>query len=213
MRKLAVVLLLLAVAAPAVAANVVVNGDFNAGEQGWTRWRAPWGAGEQWSITNTGPTPPEGTLSGVSGQNSSFGWFQRIPAIPSEYYHIDAIWAGDIGGSGWAELMFFSGTSGMSDADVITRIDTGNAADIAYKKDSWGMNPPTAWSWQQASLSPHPGGNGGTIHADSNEIVIGLKLGGFPLGRVSYDNIVVTPEPVTMLLLGIPAIFLRRRRA
>jgi len=31
------------------------------------------------------------------------------------------------------------------------------------------------------------------------------------MGSVSFDNIVLTPEPAMMLLLGIPALFLRRR--
>jgi hypothetical protein len=74
------------------------------------------------------------------------------------------------------------------------------------------MNPPTAWDWLPASQSPHPQGNHGSVH-NIGVIVVGMKLGGFPMGWVQFDNIVLTPEPTTLLLLGIPAIFLRRRRA
>lgn len=212
MKRLVAVLFLLAVVAPASAG--LVNGDFGTGtEAGWSRWRAPWGSTENWLVDPAnGVPPPCGTLFGGGG-NGSFGWFQRIKVIPSEVFQLDADWTGNIGGAGWAEMMFFSCTSGMSDQDVITRIDTGNAADIAFKKDSWGMNPPTQWGWQPASLSPHPGGNHGIIHATCDEIVVAMKLGGFPMGWVSFDNIRLIPEPATMLLLGIPAVFLRRRRA
>jgi hypothetical protein len=192
--------------ASAAHAGLVANGDWATGDEtGWTRWRAPWGAGETWAVTNNGPTPPEGTAS-LNGTTSSFGWFQRIPVEACRMYVVSADWAGNIGGAGWAEVMFFSCTEGLSDGDVINRIDTGNAADIAYKKDSWGMNPPTSWGWEAASLSPHPSGNGGLIHADCNEVVVALKLGQGAGNQVwtSWDNIQVfnIPEPGTMMLLG-----------
>ena len=206
MKKLALLGLVLAVAAPAFAQNMVINGDFSAGESNWTRWRAPWGSTEQWDASMG-----VGRLSGGGG-NGSFGWFQVIPTWESEVVRLDGEWRGDIGGTGWAEFMLFSVPVGTSDADIANRIDTGNAGDIAFKKDSWGMNPPTNWGWQMASLSPHPNGNGGIVH-NIGWIVVGLKLGGFPIGWVEFDNIVLTPEPTTLLLLGLPALFLRRRRA
>jgi hypothetical protein len=213
MKKLALVGLVLAMAAPAFAQNMLVNGDFSSGDEtGWARWRAPWGSTENWSVADTdGMNGPEGELYGAGG-NGSFGWYQIVPTFISETVRLDAIWRGDIGGAGWAELMLFSVPVGTLEADIVTRLDTGAAGDIAYKKDSWGMNPPTAWDWQPASASPHPSGNGGVIH-NIGWIVVGMKLGGFPMNWAQFDNIVLTPEPTTLLLLGIPAIFLRRRRA
>ncbi|MDM8004529.1 MAG: hypothetical protein QUV05_00015 [Phycisphaerae bacterium] len=204
--KKVIVIVILAVATPAFA-NMVVNGDFSNGENGWTRWRATWGTTENWDAS-TGV----GNLYGGGG-NGSFGWFQVVPTWVSEFVKVDAMWTGDIGGSGWAEVMLFSVPVGTSDADIANRLDTGAAADIAFKKDSWGMNPPTAWDWQAASLSPHPSGNGGVIHNTEGWIVVGTKLGGFPLGTVNFDNIVLTPEPAAMLLLGLPLLLVRRRRA
>jgi hypothetical protein len=184
-----------------VVAASFVNGDFSTGDEtGWMHWLAPWGLGN-WSITSSGPTPPEGTLFLGSGQTGNFGWFQRVPAVVSETYTLSGLWAGDIGDSGWAEVMFFSGTAGLSDADVIARIDAGNPADIAFKKDSWGMNPPTAWDWEPMALSPHPDGNGGVSHS-LGEVVVAMKLGstsGSPVS-VSFDELsIVDSSAVTLM--------------
>ncbi len=210
MKKLLCVGLLLALVAPAYAG--VVNGDWATGETGWTRWAAPWGA-SNYSVTSAGPTPPEGTLNLNPGQSGSFGWWQGVACPVGWTCTVSADWAGDIDGAGWAEVMLWSQAAPGGEGN---RADTGNAADIAFKKDSWGMNPPTAWQWQPASLSPHPGGNGGSV-VSQGYVVVALKLGsvsGAPVWA-SFDNIVLTcvPEPVTMLLLGVPALFLRRRHA
>ncbi len=197
-------------------ANLVVNGDWSTGDEtGWTRRRAPWGSDEQWNVTSIGPTAPEGRAAFRNG-TGSWGWFQRIPVSGPGPYEVSADWAGNIDGAGWAEVMFFSCTSGQSDADVVARIDVGNFGDIAFKKDSWGMNPPTAWDWESASLSLHPQGNGGVIAATCPEVVVALKLGSTTNAPrwTSWDNITVVPEPATLLVLGlglVPALFRRKR--
>jgi hypothetical protein len=211
-KVLILTVILIAVTAPVFAG--IVNGDFNAGENAWTRWRAPWGATEAWNITAAGPTPPEGTLSGGGG-NGSFGWFQAVECPVGMICTVSADWEGNIGGAGWAEVMLWSTNNPLEDFGV--RADTGAAADIAFKKDSWGMNPPTQWSWQPASLSPHPAGNGGTVVSQGIVVVV-LKLGGFPIGQASFDNVRLecVPEPSSMLalgtgLLGLVGIIRRRR--
>jgi len=189
---------LLAITAPAFAAGLI-NGDWNTGDEtGWTRWRAVWSSDVNWAVTSNGPTPPEGTAT--LPDHGSFGWYQII-AIPfCQYVRVDADWAGDIGGASWAEVMLFSVSPGTPLADVVNRIDTGNAADVAYKKDSWGMNPPTQWAWQAASLSPHPAGSQGVVHS-LGWIVVALKYGGFVVDPkwASWDN-------VTVYVVGAPVI-------
>ena len=204
-------LAIVAVAPQVSAVNGLVNGDFAAGETGWTRWRAPWGSTENWAVTSTGPTSPEGNLYGAGG-NAQFGWYQVVPVPPGTMASLSAGWAGSIGGAGWADVMLFSSPNPAD--DWANRIDTGAAADIAFKKDSWGMNPPIDWPWQSASLSPHPSGNGGTIMS-LGYVCVALKLGGFPTGSVYFDDIAleVVPEPSSALLLllaGLP-LLLRRR--
>ncbi len=207
---------------PCPPANVLVNGSFDNGENGWTRWQAPWGAGN-WAVedcqcgTGCQPPcdPPMGHLFLNPGQAGSFGWYQRISVIPSEIYTLSGCWCGDVCAPGWAEVMMFTSTEGWSDADVVNRIDTGNAADIIVKKDGWGLNPPCAWDCEDIAYSLHPSGPGSLeIHATCAEIVVALKLGANPGAPwVCYDNLSLVPEPATMLLLGIPVLFLRRRRA
>ena len=108
-------LAIVAVAPQASAVNVLVNGDFTAGEANWTRWRAPWGSSENWAVTGSGPTPPEGNLYG-SGGNGNFGWYQVVPVVPGTMASLSAVmWKGDIGVSGWAEIMLFSSTGPSAD--------------------------------------------------------------------------------------------------
>lgn len=159
------------------AANFV-NGDFETGDEtGWTQWKAAWGTGETWSVLPGGWSGWYGELA-LPGTQSSFGWFQRVPITLAGTYTIDAEWAGNIGSAGWAEIMYFPADSVMTDTDIFNRIDAGFDSDIAFKKDSWGMNPPTSWSAEPASLSPHPTGNGGTIIVTTDDqVVVAIKLG------------------------------------
>ncbi|MGD2205174.1 MAG: hypothetical protein PVH17_00220 [Anaerolineae bacterium] len=185
-----------------VSAQNFINGDFETGDEtGWTQWRASWGSGETWNVNAGGWSGWYGAL-GNSAAGGSFGWFQRVPVTIAGTYTIDGEWTGNIGSAGWAEIMFFPAHSTDSDADIITRIDaTAAPADIAFKKDSWGMNPPTSWGVEQMSLSPHPSGNGGSITVTTeDQIVIAIKLGsGGGANWLQLDNI--TPlDPNSVVL-------------
>jgi len=212
--------LLLAAAMVVVGSSAfagIVNGDFSAGEASWIRWAAPWSAGNNWAITNNGPTPPEATASLNAGGQGSFGWYQVYECPVGWVSTVNGFWSGNIGSAGWAEIMLFSVAPGTPAATIVNKIDTGAAADIAFKKDSWGLNPPTQWGWQAAGMSPMPGGNGGII-TSQGWVVVAIKLGsvsGQPVS-LSVDNITscCVPEPASILALsmGLGAMLIRRRK-
>jgi hypothetical protein len=195
----------------------LVNGDFSAGEAGWTRWAAPWSVGINWAITGIGPTPPEARASMNPGGQGSFGWYQVYECPAGWVSTVNGMWSGDIGGAGWAEIMLFSVAPGTPDPVIVNKIDTGAAADIAFKKDSWGMNPPVQWGWQPVGLSPHPNGNGGIV-TSQGWVVVAIKLGsvtGQPV-QLAVDNLTswCVPEPASILALsmGLGALLIRRRK-
>ena len=47
--------------APAAQASLVINGDWATGDEtGWTRWQAPWGNSQTWSVVDCDcGDPPE----------------------------------------------------------------------------------------------------------------------------------------------------------
>lgn len=208
--------LVLALSLPAAAD--LVNGDWSTGDEtGWTRWWAPWGA-SNYGVTFNGPFAPEGTAWLDQGQQGSFGWYQVVECPAGMLCCIQGMWAGDIDGLGWAEVMFW--TTNDPNENHGNRADVGNSADIAFKKDSWGMNPPTAWDWESIAKSPHPQGNGGML-ISQGYVVVGLKVGSVSGNPVwaSWDNLCLycVPEPGSLLalatgLVGLAGFAVRRRR-
>ena len=195
MRTLLCVIAALAFAATASAGNLVPDDAIG--------WAAPWG--NPANIVDHG----DGTFTAAVGGNGSAGIFWRLPAWESEMVSVEGMWAGMVGNqNGWAEVMMFTCTEGMSDGDIAARIDAGNVAgDIVVKKDGWGLNtPPLVWGMEDirlAALEPLE------IHATCNEVVIAVKAGN--VATLTYD-ISYVPEPAAALLLGLPMLLVRRRR-
>lgn len=191
-------ILAISVVLPAAhAQNLLTNGDWSTGDEtGWTRWQSGQGVSRNWHLSSTGSTTPEGTAWFPSGPGggSNMGWYQTVAVTPGAQVDLDADWEGNISTCGWAEVMLFSVSTGTGGSAIVSRIDAGNASDIAYKKDSWGLNPPSTWGWQDASSSPMSGGNGGTV-TSNGLIVVALKLGGScGIGSIHcrWDNLSLT---------------------
>lgn len=210
MKKLLLLAALALVAAPACAG--IVNGDWGTyDETGWDRIPSDWGGGYSWNIGFDGPTFPEGTLQITNG-SGSYGWVQVIEDMPLGPVSIEADWKGS--NVHWAEVMFWTVPVGTTDAAVKATFDSGPASAIAFKRDNYGMYTRN-WDWQQASLSPHPSGNMGTIN-NEGWVVVGLKLGRANSGNAQLwiDNITVVPEPGSLMVLagGLAGLGARLRR-
>ena len=196
MRTLLLVIAALAIATPAIAGNLDLGQAIP--------WAAPWGNAA--TVVDNG----DGTITASMAPTGSAGVFWRLPAEESELVSIEGMWTGTTDGAGWAEVMMFTSTEGMSDVDIANRIDAGSTpGDIRVKHDSWNLGPST-WGWediQAAALEPLE------IHATCAEVVIAIKVGdgGGSGTQVTYD-ISYVPEPAAALLLGLPMLLVRRRR-
>ena len=205
-------------ATSASAANVLDNPDWSTydpagSEQGWTQWAGP----GEWNAQAPGNPTPAGQFTKTGGGGHG-GWYQVVEAAAGTEMNVDADWTGDTAGGGWAEVMLFSFDHDPSHAEVVAVFDLPGGPGgpvnqhIAYKHDSFGLPGGATWDWEAASSLPEQGEfNNGTIESDG-WVVVGLKAGGGGGQWAAWDNLVLTPEPATALLLGLPLLFLRRRR-
>lgn len=207
MRTLVCLLSVLAIATAANGANLVVNGDFSDGETGWTEWASPWGIGD--SIVEDG-------MVKITGQGSR-GYVQPIATTPGQDYTITADWAAN-GQLHWGEVLFFN-DDGRA---IYDQLDQPNNSSVIVKVDGWGMNGGATVGFP--SLVPAMSGDywypagifTNTVKATGNLMWVSLKGGASDQGgAIQYfaDNVVVTPEPVTALLLGLSLVLVRRHRA
>ena len=196
MKKALIVMAVLAIVAPASAGNLP-TGDA-------IYYYASWGGAEDVNLTDNG----DGSLTiDLGDNNGSDGVFWRLPAYVSENVTLEGTWSGDTGGSGWAEIMFFTSTEGQSDQDVIDRIDAGNAADIIAKYDAWEL-PPKVFGPIDIDDNPYFDNPG--IHATCNDVIVAVKAGN--TATFTFD-LTYVPEPASAMLLlgGLPLLFRRRR--
>lgn len=192
MRKLVCVLVVLAFVAPA-SANLL-SGT-------WSEYSSGWGGSGTW----TGLDATGGSVS-ISGGGSYVAW--QLVDVPADG---DYTLAGDVSGSaGWIEVIFRLNppwTAGEIAAGKA--IDTDDVQFINKHEGSISGSLPVGIDpgWNHTALS-------NVITASAGDkLLVGMKAGdGGNAGPVNFANMDLTPEPTSALLLGLPILFLRRRR-
>ena len=163
---------------------------------------AGWGA--NYAATTEGPgNPGEGAelTWGTGGGSGSQAYLQTF-TVPGTWNSLNVKWdwaTVAAGGNGWYEVLLLAGTGGSWD---------GPAPGELLAKEEYGFGPDTTNpDWHAGSALTVPVTPGA-------QYTIGLKTGGSPagtnLGR--FDNVVVVPEPGTVLLGMAGLAFLIRRR-
>ncbi|MGD0597016.1 MAG: PEP-CTERM sorting domain-containing protein [Sedimentisphaerales bacterium] len=200
-KKLSIFVCALCLVSIAVPAKALTNGDFETGDlTGWWTW-LPDPANETVSVVPGGPgtsvyAAEIYTLSGSSAQlGQDIAFSAGLPVSVSLMYDVPA--------NNWA----------------------GAGITIQYKDASWSV---LDWGW--ANIYGGGGGGGGGwlsydtasdgtksgnwTSAPAGTAYLTLKIeqwGWQPSGSL-YDNVVLTPEPATMVLLGIGGLVALRRK-
>jgi hypothetical protein len=191
-------------ATPAGAVNLLTNGDFSTNDEtGWTRWNSPWGGGFAWDASTGAGVLQTGT--------GSFGWYQAITTVPGQQYTITADFSG-AGDLNWTEVLFFNDDG----RPIYDQLDAPLNSSVIAKVDGWGMNGGMPFGPGPITNYYYPAGpNTNVITATGTTMYVGLKTGSAGQGTYAeFDNVMVTPEPATLGLLGLSAFaLLRRRRA
>jgi len=238
LRVVSLMVMAVLVASPALA-EFLVNGSFelNGGSgttpDGWTKWLER-GTAEGAVTTSGTPNDPawpnhDGNwwLS-VEGTNLNGGFWQQVDVSAAKnanaQLQLDGYWRSDptAANSQWGEVIYFDGVFAPTDgADVDTNqaaFRDGNLAngELLWKRDTF--SPTTAWD---SLISATPGlafKSSAIIGANtlpaptSGTITIILKAGNVGGDQgVDYDRMTLTPDPATVLLLGLPLLLIRRR--
>lgn len=221
MRKMFVLMVALTIVSVPVAANMLVNGDFETGDlTGWTAFQSSWTSGTP-TIEAQTTTVNSGTFAlQLSAANSSFGVYQAIATVPGVKYQIDVSWLGNNQSAFWNEVLLFNDDG----RDMETQLNGPLDPYVLSKVDGWGMNPPAIFGWKSPfdGNQWYPAGlHTNVITATGTTMFVGLKAGTVANSNgavdLFFDNVSVTaiPEPSSLLALvsGIGALgFVIRRR-
>ena len=201
MRKAIVVMAMLAFVAPA-SANLL--------GPTWSEYVAGWGSGSF-------PINTQGTVQIQTGGGSNVA-YQVIDVIPGEEYVLSG-WATQTSGSSsyWTEVLLFDYTGqNLAGGDGIDA--PAPDPNIQLKSDGWGMNQDVlkgAGAPFDVNIWGYPNNpaRSMTITAAGSQIVVAVKVGASGGSNdTTFSDMVLLPEPASALLLGLPMLFLRRRR-
>ncbi len=207
MRKLVrIVVLVTALACTATAfGQYQWTEDFSTGIGSWT----------QWTERGTAQNAAEAGWAHVGGDNFNGGIYKTI-ALPlgAGTYTIDGLWKthGTSADSFWAEVLMYEGVKTLNNGADYNPGQNGTIADgeTLYKNDTWTTK--NGWNGQISATAPVF--NSPSFTTTTGTITLVLKTGNTGgTGAADFDDMSITPEPAAALLLGLPLLFVRRRRA
>jgi len=168
-------------ATPAQSSNLIANGDFSNGLNGWSQWT------ERGSISfadNAG-------RGHITGNNINGGlWQQFDTGGVSTVVDIAGWWESNptTANNQWAEVLVINGSRTPTNGQDIN--DGQSDVEMIYKNDTWAT--PGGWSGNMDVTSPVA--NIGTFTADDTVATIILKMGnvGGSTNGTLFDNLVVS---------------------
>lgn len=218
MRRIGVVMGLLALgvmAGPAQAYLFFEN--FENGLANWTKWT------QRVNVDASG-LQPEGAALGnivpesganasvlrIGGSNFNGGYYQVITGLPTnEDLTINGFWRHASTfqtNKDWEEVQVIEGAINYTPGNDIT----GN---LEYKNDSFDGHPNFPVGGLMSDFAPTT--NDGVFQTASGTVTVVLKYGngtGSTQIWAEFDDIYITPEPVTLGLVGLGGLVLIRRR-
>ena len=193
--KMKIVVLMLVAMVAATQANILYNGDFESVSGPSDGWSLYYGGGTGTtyaSFSNVG-----GTHGWVLNIHSTYwgeylGMDSIMSATPGDYTISYDIWSTSTANETYIDVEFY-------DASEVQLINHSVSMSIVF--DTGGV-------WENRTMS-EDGVNPYVFTAPEGTVKMDWWIWGVDS---QYDNIVMVPEPMTMGLLGLGALMLRRRK-
>jgi hypothetical protein len=193
--------------------------NFEDGLNGWSIWTER-GSATSAAVDETpdlGDPPntpldlPNDVMAKVGGNSYNGGIYTTVSGLPNGIpLKIDGWWrivSGFGGNSSWAEVIVIPDSTPPPPQDGS---DYNVAANLEYKTDDFDPAGPGEGTFSGTAEVTNDGWFG---PLSTGTVTVILKVGnGSGLTEVAFDDIIITPEPSSALLLGLPALALLRRR-